>query len=166
MKTWRGMTEEQLDGVLTWNMARVARFVGQRLTDRLAPHDLHPIQFGVLAHLDIASEMTQADLARAVLVRPQSIAPLLDGLERRGLLQRTGDRARGRRNPVQITAAGRRALAAVWEIVLASNDLADVGLTTRESAELNRLLLKVAHATQGMSSDDDSGWRWREGPAK
>lgn len=160
------MTEKQLDGVLTWNMARVARFVGQRLTDRLAAHDLHPIHFGVLAHLDIAPEMTQADLARAVLVRPQSIAPLLDGLERRGLLRRKGDRARGRRNPVQITDDGRRALAAVWGIVLASNDLADAGLTARESAELNRLLLKVVHATRGAISDDDSGWRWQESRAK
>lgn len=121
---------------------------------------------GLLQHLDIASEMTQADLARAVLVRPQSIAPLLHGLERRGLLRRKGDRARGRRNPVQITDDGRRALAAVWGIVLASNDLADAGLTARESAELNRLLLKVVHGTRDAISDDDSGWRWQESRAK
>lgn len=114
---------------------------------RLASHGLNPIHFGPRL-LDIAPEMTQADLARAVLVRPQSIAPLLDGLEERGLIRRTGDRARGRRNPVQITDQGRRALEAVWDIGLSTNDLSDAGLTARESAELNRLLLKIIHATQ------------------
>ncbi len=73
--------------------------------------------------------MTQADLARSVLVRPQSIAPLLDGLEERGLIRRMGDRARGRRNPVQITDSGRGALTTVWDIALTTNDLSDAGLT-------------------------------------
>ncbi len=144
-------TDAGLDEVLTWNLVRVARFAGQRLAERLAGHGLHPVHFGVLAHLVVAPgrEMTQADIARAVLQRPQSIAPLLDGLEERGLIRRTGDRARGRRNPVQITDDGRRALDAVWDIALSTNDLGDAGLTAQESAELNRLLLKLVRATQG-----------------
>jgi DNA-binding MarR family transcriptional regulator len=146
-------TDARLDEVLTWNLVRVARFAGQRLAERLAGHGLHPVHFGVLAHLVIAPEMTQADIARAVLQRPQSIAPLLDGLEERGLIRRTGDRARGRRNPVQITDDGRRALDAVWDITLSTNDLSDAGLTAQESVELNRLLLKLVRATQGTRQD-------------
>ncbi len=85
-------TDADLDGVLTWNLVRVARSCGLRLAAPLADHGLHPVHFGVLAHLVTAPEMTQADLARAVLQRPQSIAPLLDGLEGRGLIRRTGTR--------------------------------------------------------------------------
>jgi DNA-binding MarR family transcriptional regulator len=146
-------TDAGLDEVLTWNLVRVARFAGQRLAERLAGHGLHPVHFGVLAHLVLAPEMTQADIARAVLQRPQSIAPLLDGLEERGLIRRTGDRARGRRNPVRITDDGRRALDAVWDIALSTNDLSDAGLTAQESVELNRLLLKLVRATQGTRQD-------------
>jgi len=149
----RELTAEELDRVLAWSVVRVARFTGQRLAERLAAHGLNPIHFGVLAYLAIAPEMTQADLARAVLVRPQSIAPLLDGLQERGLIRRTGDRARGRRNPVQITDEGRRALDAVWDIALSTNDLSNAGLTNQESAELNRLLLKIIHTTQGTPLD-------------
>lgn len=146
-------TDAGLDDVLTWNLVRVARFAGLRMAERMAGHGLHPVHFGVLAHLALAPEMTQADIARAVLQRPQSIAPLLDGLEERGLIRRTGDRARGRRNPVQITDDGRRALDAVWDIALSTNDLRDAGLTAQESVELNRLLLKLVRATQGARQD-------------
>ena len=153
MTEHRELTTDELDGIVTWSVVRVARFAGQRLADRLAAHGLNPVHFGVLAYLAIAPEMTQADLARAVLVRPQSIAPLLDGLEERGLIRRTGNRSRGRRNPVQITDDGRRALDAVWGIALSTNDLSDAGLTPQESDELNRLLLKVIHTTQGTPLD-------------
>lgn len=143
-----GLTAQELDQILTWSVVRVARFMGQRMAERLAVHGLNPIHFGVLAYLAIAPDMTQADLARSVLVRPQSIAPLLDGLEERGLIRRTGNRTRGRRNPVQITDTGRHALTTVWDIALSTNDLSDAGLTDAESTELNRLLLKVIHGTQ------------------
>lgn len=153
MSEHHDLTAEELDGIVTWSVVRVSRFLGQRLAERLAAHGMNPVHFGVLAYLVIAPEMTQADLARAVLVRPQSIAPLLDGLEDRGLIHRTGNRARGRRNPVQITEDGRRALDAVWDIAIATNDLSDAGLTGHESAELNRLLLKVIRATRGTPLD-------------
>lgn len=143
-----GLTAQELDEVLTWSVVRVARFMGQRLSERMAAHGLNPVHFGVLAYLRIAPEMTQADLARSILVRPQSIASLLDGLEERGMIRRTGERTRGRRNPVQITDQGQEVLTTVWDIALSANDLSDAGLTMTESIELNRLLLKIIHGTQ------------------
>lgn len=153
------LTERELDEVVTWNAVRAARFLGQRLSEQLADQQLHPVHFGVLAQLDIAGPMSQADLARAVQLRPQSVAPLLDGLERRSLVARTGDRLRGRRNPVQITTEGRRALDAAWTVVIAGNELGDAGLTRAESAELNRLLQKVVGASRGRLTEE-SAWDW------
>ena len=143
-----GLTPGELDGILTWSLVRATRIAGQRLAERLAVYNLNPAQFGVLAYLTITSPMTQADLARAVLVRPQSIAALLDGLAERGLIHRSGSRARGRRNPVEITDRGRAALQEVWETALATNDMSDTSLTTQESRTLNLLLLKIVHPTQ------------------
>ncbi|RIX28426.1 MarR family winged helix-turn-helix transcriptional regulator [Amnibacterium setariae] len=153
------MSADELDANLTWSIVRVARLVGQRLTDRLAEHGLNPVQFGVLAHLAVEEEMTQAALARAVLVRPQSIAPLLDGLEQRGLIARAGDRARGRPNPVRLTEEGGRALDGVRSIALGANDLSDVGLSPDESDRLNALLLTIIRATDGARPrDGDQLW--------
>ncbi len=161
MDTDRALTEVELDQVVTWNVVRVARFLGQRLAERLAAQELHPVHFGVLAQLDITGPMSQADLARAVLLRPQSIAPMLDGLEQRGLLERTGSRSRGRRNPVQITDAGRGALTSARAVAAASNDMRDAGLTAEEGVQLNQLLLKVVDASRGRLTDD-SAWNWSD----
>ena len=54
---------------------------------------------------------------------------------------------------MEITGEGRSALEAVCDVALFTNDLSDVGLTAAESVELNRLLLKVVHATQGTELD-------------
>jgi DNA-binding MarR family transcriptional regulator len=139
-------SDEDLDEILTWNLVRAARFTARRLSDRLAEFDLNPVTFGVLAHLAVTSPMTQADLARAVLIRPQSIATLLEGLEQRGLVSREGDRARGRRNPVVLTNEGQALLDKAWDTVTATNDLSEDGFDAEETLELNRLLRKLVHA--------------------
>jgi DNA-binding MarR family transcriptional regulator len=140
-----GRVDEDLDAILTWNLVRAARLTARRLSDRLAEFDLNPVTFGVLAHLAVTSPMTQADLARAVLIRPQSIAALLEGLEQRDLVRREGDRARGRRNPVVLTDEGHALLDRIWDIVTATNDLSEDGFDAEETLELNRLLRKLVH---------------------
>jgi DNA-binding MarR family transcriptional regulator len=137
---------KDLDEIVTWSLVRAARLCARRLDERLDQHGLNPVTFGVLAHLAVTSPMTQADLARAVLIRPQSIAAVLDGLEELGLIRRAGGRARGRRNPVVLTDDGRTMLGTVWTTVTATNDLSDQGLSPDETAQLNRLLLRLVHA--------------------
>lgn len=136
---------DDLDRIITWSIVRAARLTGRRLDERLTEHQLNPVTFGILAYLAITSPMTQADLARSVLIRPQSIASVLEGLEARGLIRRVGPRARGRRNPIELTQSGRTQLERVWETVQQTNDLADLGLNPDESAQLNKLLLKLLH---------------------
>lgn len=134
---------DDLNRIITWSIVRAARLTGRRLDERLADHQLNPVTFGILAYLAITSPMTQADLARSVLIRPQSIAAVLEGLEERDLLRRVGPRTRGRRNPIELTNKGRTKLEAVWQTVEQTNDLTDLGLNRDESAQLNRLLLKL-----------------------
>lgn len=104
---------------------------------------VNPIQYGVLAHLAASNSLAQAELARAGLVRPKSIAPLLDGPEQRRLITRSGDRVGGRANPVLLTNAGRALLERAHRVAHEANDLSDIGLGPKDSGELNRLLLRV-----------------------
>ncbi|WP_054145831.1 MarR family winged helix-turn-helix transcriptional regulator [Frigoribacterium sp. RIT-PI-h] len=69
-----------------------------------------------------ADGLRQADLARAVGVRPQSMTALVAGLTTRALLVRRADPGRGRHSRLALTDAGRALLADAWPLVTASDD--------------------------------------------
>ncbi len=135
-----GVTEQQIDELVMWTLIRAAHRVERSLTELFAAYGLTPTQFGVLAQLATGESLTQAELARSILVRPQSIAELLDGMVERGLLVRTGSRGRGRPNPIALSEDGHHLLARVWPAVQAANDLTRLGFTPAQSAELNTRL--------------------------
>jgi DNA-binding MarR family transcriptional regulator len=69
-----------------------------------------------------ADGLSQADLARAVGVRPQSMTALVAGLTTRALVVRRADPGRGRHSRLALTDAGRALLADAWPLVTASDD--------------------------------------------
>jgi DNA-binding MarR family transcriptional regulator len=117
--------------------------VARGFTAVFAEVGLTPVQFGVLAVVHDTPGPTIAELARAVMVRPQSVGEVVEALERRGLLRREGEGGRGRRRPLAITDAGREVLAAAWPGVLAFNEPDALGLSPEEHATLDRLLHRV-----------------------
>lgn len=137
------LTEADIDALVTWSLIRAAHRAQRDLTALFARHGLSPVQFGVLSHLATGGEFTQAGLARAVLVRPQSLSGVLDGLVERGLVTRESDRARGRRNPLALTPAGHDLLALVWPAVQDANTPGRLGLDAAEAAALNGVLLRM-----------------------
>jgi DNA-binding MarR family transcriptional regulator len=143
-------TEADLGSVITWSAVRAARRLERRLAEVLAEHDLTPVQFGVLVHLAVRPSITQAALAREVAVRPQSMDPLLAGLEGRGLVSRSAERGRGRRNPVTLTDAGLALLRAAWGPATATNDLSGYGVDRGTGDVVADALLRIATAGPGL----------------
>lgn len=136
-------SNEQIESSVVWSLIRAAHLVERRVTAVFADHQLSPAQFGVLVYLAANGQMTQAELARSTLVRPQTLARVLDGMQERGLLTRTAPRQRGRRNAAVVSAAGRRVLDEVYPAFLAANDLSDLGLSARSAAQLSGLLAQI-----------------------
>lgn len=120
-----------------WEIVQTSRVVERRLTAVFAQAGLSPAQFGVLACVADGDDLSQADLARAILVRPQSLAPLLAGLVERGLLDRDGEPARGRRSTYALTAEGRAALDLARPEVARINSPEATGLSP---ADIQRLV--------------------------
>ncbi|WIB59554.1 MarR family transcriptional regulator [Curtobacterium sp. MCLR17_007] len=130
-------TRDDVDAIAAWSVIRAARVLARRLGDVLAPLGLTPVEFGVLVQLGATDEpdhrgtadglaepatgLAQADLARAVGVRPQSMTTLVVTLAERGLIDRGSERGRGRRSRIVLTDAGRAVLAQAYPVVLASN---------------------------------------------
>jgi DNA-binding MarR family transcriptional regulator len=75
--------------------------------ETLAGYGLTPHQFGVLMTLAQLKAASQRQLSLAVGVDPRNAVPIIDALERLGLVERRSDAADRRRHAVTLTAAGR-----------------------------------------------------------
>ena len=131
---------------LAWRVVRTGREVERALTLTIAEHDLTTTQFGVLSLLATGADFTQSDLARAVLVRPQSVGPLITSLTGRGLITRRGPGGRGRRAHFDLTATGRHLVEDAWPQITALHSPARLGLDEDDARTLDRLLYTLETA--------------------
>lgn len=134
--------------MLAWNLVRTAHVVGLRFGELFAAMNLTPTQFAVLIYLEDDEGLTQAELARRVLVRPQSIGALVTSLVEQGLVVRDGPGGRGRRAGIALTEAGREVLERAWPPVRAFNTPAALGLTPAQAAMLDESLDRVRTAME------------------
>ena len=123
-----------------WALVRAAHLAERAYTEVFARDGLSPAQYGVLACLADGDDLSQADLARAVFVRPQSMARLITDMVRAGLVTRTGQGGRGRRIGLSLTERGRRAQVRGRAAAYAFDQPGQVGLTTNQAHELAALL--------------------------
>lgn len=132
-----------------WTLVQAAHVVARGFTAVFAEVGLTPSQFGVLANLADDDGLTQAELARRVLVRPQSMGELMGSLLERGLVRRDGPAGRGRRSAIVITDEGRALMVAALPGVRAFNSPESLGLTVEQLHDLGGLLHTVLEAVGG-----------------
>jgi DNA-binding MarR family transcriptional regulator len=141
--TWGGGSPDDYVG---WTLIQASHALERHFEALLAALGLTPMQFGVLVQLSLRPNLGSAELARIVLVTPQSMGELLQSLERTGLVERDRDVGPGRRITARVTEAGHAALRQATPIIQALNVPASLGLTTEERSLLNQLLHKVRAA--------------------
>ena len=134
-----------------WDLVRTAHVVGLRFAETIGSEGLTPTEFAVLVALADDGGLSSAEVARRVLVRPQSANTLLNGLSAQGLVVRDGPGGRGRRAGIALTDLGRATLERARSPVRAFNAPVALGLTPAQSAMLIELL---DHVRSAMKSDD------------
>ncbi len=102
---------DALHGHLGYFVRRLQVWVFQDFIRTLAPIDISPAQFSALVVIGANRGLSQADLASTLGIERARMARLLQRLEARGLITRLQSSADGRRNTLQLTAAGRTTLA-------------------------------------------------------
>jgi DNA-binding MarR family transcriptional regulator len=137
------LTPQDLGSDAVWSLIRASRKLERALADVLTDYELTPIQFSVLAQLDNAPCLAQADLARITFERPQSMAALLKGLEHRQLIVRSAVRARANRQPFELTNRGRALLSSARPAVKSTSDPRRYGLSPLETTLLNSTLQSI-----------------------
>lgn len=115
--------------LVLWELVQTAHLAARAFRDVFAEYGLTPTQFGVLFNLVARADLTKAQLARAVLVSPQSMDPLIESLLAAGYVERDGPARRGKAAAIRITAAGREHLSLVGPAVQRLNSPEHLGLT-------------------------------------
>jgi DNA-binding MarR family transcriptional regulator len=126
--------------LLPYAVKQVEQAVRAHLEDAVRPAGVTALQFTALTVLERHDDLTAAALARNSFVRTQSMADLVAGLERRGLVERSPDPHDGRRILLHLTDAGRSLIAAHGPAVEALERRMTAGLEPAEVASLRTLL--------------------------
>jgi DNA-binding MarR family transcriptional regulator len=125
-------------------LGRVGIAVKMETMDRFEEAGFSAYHYGVLAVLEEGARETQATIADALGVDRSMLVGLLDQLEERGMIERRRDPNDRRRQMVNLTAAGKRQLAAFRTMVEKIEDEFLAPLDEEERATLHDLLLRVA----------------------
>jgi DNA-binding MarR family transcriptional regulator len=134
------------DDVVGWTLVRTGHALSRLFTKEMDEIGLKPHIFGILAQVRRDPGLSSAELARHVLVTPQSMGDLLRRMAADGLVD-YGQPRRGQRMRIHLTENGSRLLDRAFEIVETMNRPTYLGLTPHESRQLNQLLHRVLAAT-------------------
>lgn len=121
-------------------LMRVARTQRRRWRDVLAPWDLSPHQARALRVVCEHDGVRLSDLAEALRIAPRSATEVADGLQDRGLVERTADPADRRAVLLRPTGEGRRIRAEVDRARGADSAELFARLSAADRATLARLL--------------------------
>lgn len=123
-----------------WDLVRTAHVVERRFAEVFAEFGLTAAQYGVLASLADGDHLSPTELARAVLVRPQSLVGVVDALVDAGLVVRAGPPGRGRRKALSLSDRGRVVIAGARPAAYRLLKLETTGLDRRATQELGSFL--------------------------
>ncbi|PHS30388.1 MAG: MarR family transcriptional regulator [Methylophaga sp.] len=98
--------QDSLDRSLGYNLKRTQHRLRRRMDEVLKACGLSTAQNAVLAALIAQPDMTNADLAHAAFITPQSMQSVLAGLEVAGYVVRRQDDRHGRRQLARLTPSG------------------------------------------------------------
>lgn len=139
------MTATERDGAsLIALLTQLNKYFHRRSTEELL--GMRWKEFVVLSKLADHGATTQQDLGEAMLMDANTVVILLNELEGRGLSIRRRDSEDRRRHVVEITPAGRQAVARAEKARDAIEDDVLAGLTAEDRRTLRRILLKALEA--------------------
>jgi DNA-binding MarR family transcriptional regulator len=130
-------------------LAQLGAHAAARFAERLTPLGLTPPEAGILWNLSHQPDMTQRALAELLGAFPSRLVLLIDGLERKGLVERRPGPNDRRSHALRLTSAGRAQLEALGRVSRQHQDDLCAALSGVERDQLRNLLGKIAEH-QGM----------------
>ncbi|MGH3439567.1 MAG: MarR family winged helix-turn-helix transcriptional regulator [Sciscionella sp.] len=135
---------EQGSGSSAFLLAQVGAHAASRFAERLAELDLTPPQAGLLRAIAVEPGRSQQALAKQLGTPPPRLVALVDGLERRGVVQRRRNPDDRRLHAIHLTEAGGKLLSQLGRIAITHGQDITTALDDTERRQLHRLLARIA----------------------
>lgn len=129
--------EDAIASSIFCSLVHATRHLTLEIEPGLQRHGLGSLTFMILAEAAVEPGSGPAALARRCGVSPQHLAGVLARAESDGLVERVGERGRGRATAVHVTAEGMRRLEASWPTL---RDVARDRLTAAQHRQVRSLL--------------------------
>jgi len=139
---------------LEFLLAEVVRLQLRVYNGRFRVTGLNQSQVAALIHLDRVEELSQTDLAARLGMRKAATGTLLDGLEGKGLVERTRGREDRRLQLVSITETGRRVVDEVDHMGEALGTGLREGISREERTQLVSILQRLRDNLREMEKED------------
>ncbi|WP_410621646.1 MarR family winged helix-turn-helix transcriptional regulator [Amycolatopsis sp. cmx-8-4] len=138
-------------------LAQVGAHAAQQFTERMTELDLTPAQVGLLRLVASRPGQSQQSLAKQLGTPATRLVPLVDGLEKRGLIERRRNAEDRRLYAVELSEDGRALLGRVGQAGAAHEQAVTAALTDDERDVLHGLLVKIADQ-QGLTPGVHPGY--------
>lgn len=137
------LDQSQLLRLVGYNCLQAYLRVFPLFMERMAEYALRPVDYSIITLVNANPDINQKRLAQAINVSPPNLAPLLDRLEKRGLLVRTRNPSDKRSQTLTLTPEGLALCGKADKTAYELEAEATSVLSDDERAELLRLLQKV-----------------------
>lgn len=138
-------------------LAQIGAHAAQRFTERIGELELTPAQVGLLRLVASRPGQSQQKLAKQLGMPATRLVPLVDGLEKRGLIERRRNAEDRRLYALELSAAGRELMGQVARTAASHEGAITAALTDDERAVLRELLGKIAD-DQGLTPGVHPGY--------
>jgi DNA-binding MarR family transcriptional regulator len=135
---------------LEFLIVEVARLQLRAYNRRFRDTGLNQSQVAALIHLDRVEELSQTELAGRLGMRKAAAGVLIDGLEGKGLIERSRSRQDRRLQLVSITDAGRRVVAEVDRMGETLGTALREGISHEERTQLVSILQRFRNNLRKM----------------
>ncbi len=139
---------------LGYAMKRVQHALRMSMDEALRATGITAPQYAILCSVEAEAGLSNARLARAAFVTPQTMQGMLANLERDGVLVRHADPANARVLHTELTSHGRVLLADAHRLVA---KVEDVLTKTFETEEADRLATLLTTCAENLRADRASG---------
>jgi DNA-binding MarR family transcriptional regulator len=139
---------ELTDNIL-WLLKQAFYFSLTTVNDAVKPHGVSTSHVGVLRQLISEPGLSNAELARRLLITPQGVQLAVNELTKRGLVERKQDPRHGRIQQAFLTEQGRTLATAVIGDAISVHDKVFGVLSVAEQTQLRSLLTRVVEQGTG-----------------